>query len=290
MFSKMSSTYRVFKSEFINQFTLVKIIALLFALVIPLLAIFATENYDANFKDNWVWRQRKESLSAEDYDKVIELQKIILSNALMPIVLIQGTIYGLLVRMGSILRDNSTIDKNRVSFLNHNKNLVSFAKLIVDFLMFAINMLLLCFITPLLITNYLGGVLSDKSYWLLAKFFISICFVYLFISFGMKLINAWISNRKKKIIMLGIWILMTLGYYIVGSSLTNEKNFYAFFVTNIDILIYIPFLNLIIPHLYIAEIGNLELIHSVPLILYSIALVQIPWVFYSTKLKTYLCT
>ena len=290
MLNKISSTFRVFKSEFSSQITVVKLAALFFALLVPMFAIFASENYDSYFKNSYIWRDKKDALSVEDFDKAIYVQKIIFSNALMPVVLIQGAIYGLFVRVGSILRDNSTLDKNRVSFLSHNKNLVAFAKIVVDFLLFAINMGLLCLLTPTLIINILGGVFSDESYSILTRFFISICFVYLFSSFGMRLINASLPFGKKKTIILGMWILMTIGYYIVGSSMTNNNQFYAFYVTNIDILIYIPFLNLIIPHLYASEIGNLELIHSVPLILHAIILVQIPWFIFSSNLKTSLCT
>jgi hypothetical protein len=40
--------------------------------------------------------------------------------------------------------------------------------------------------------------------------------------------------------------------------MTQEKNFYAFIVTNINLIKYIPFLNLLIPHLFLIEAGNLE--------------------------------
>jgi hypothetical protein len=118
----------------------------------------------------------------------------------LPAILIQGAIFSLFVRVFSILRDNSTMDKNRISFITHNKNVVVFTKFFVDLLFFIINIGSICLIAPISIYYYLGGEFTNDIYLNITKFFVSILFVYIFISIGIKLLNNSISNNKKRLI------------------------------------------------------------------------------------------
>ncbi len=290
MFDKINSGWRILKSEFANQFIPMKIIGMIFAIGIPIITIFATENFDDQIQSDWRWEIKKKALSPKEYDDGVYFVKVTLAANLLPAILIQGAIFSLFVRVFSILRDNSTMDKNRISFITHNKNVVVFTKFFVDLLFFIINIGSICLIAPISIYYYLGGEFTNDIYLNITKFFVSILFVYIFISIGIKLLNNSISNNKKRLIAIWIWCSISVGFYIVASSMTQEKNFYAFIVTNINLIKYIPFLNLLIPHLFLIEAGNLEWIDLLPMSLTTILIIQISWFIYVKKTKQFLCT
>ena len=112
-------------------------------------------------------------------------------------VISQGVIYTLGLRITLLLRDNSTLDKNRALFLTMDKKQVVFGKVLADALLFFSSIILILIVGPLVVVYKNGGVLSDGVISQMVVFGFSMLVFYSFISVGLRYIVSAMKGKKK---------------------------------------------------------------------------------------------
>ena len=221
----------------------------------------------------------------QDPKIIIKLSEIMFSSSVF-----QAVFYNLLFRLWNVLKDNSTIEKNRVTYLNYYKGNVLFAKIFADILLFSLFFAILIPVEYLIIIYKNNGIITNHFLAQVIVFFVGCMFMYLLTSFGMRLIQSNIFNSFYKNISYFIWISITVGMFvimsIVCSSLpTTVGNWVK---NNSTILSFIPFLNIMI----IAGIfsGNIDMWKILPLIFETSIIIISFWKITTISTKRFLCT
>ena len=118
-------------------------------------------------------------------------------------------------------------------------------------------------------------------------YFIGLIFVYLITSVGIRYISSLAVDKFIRGMILGLWIILTIGYAIVfgqthssfvdDSVLINLKYMFAF----------VPIINIATPFLYFS--GIYDWWTMIPFIIESLIVLILLWKPISKSIKTYLC-
>ncbi|NQZ66150.1 MAG: hypothetical protein HRT99_02980 [Mycoplasmatales bacterium] len=192
------------------------------------------------------------------------------------------------LRLFSILRDKSTLDKNRVAYLTNHKSAVLFGKVVADALIFLVTILLVVISAPILLVYYNKGELIDGATSKIIIYVIGFLAFYMVIAMGMRLIDSKIRGKVKKGITMAIWLLFTAVAYIIASIVVGIKfeEYQSWFREFETIIAFIPILNITTPFLVLYDLTPLWSI--LPLVGYAVIGISIFWVPLSTSLKEYL--
>lgn len=307
---------RITLSEIRAQFTPVRFVMIFVIFALPLIASFATGKLMAPADENlFGWAiSHKDSLL--DYQDQIENLPIIagetepvLPDGLMKIIkeawikvetwniigrlFSEGIIYSLGFRMFLVLRDKSTLDKNRASYLKYSSGKVLFAKTLADSLQFLISLLLISVIGVAIVINYNKGVVVDGFYQHAALYVFAMFMFYIFITVIMRLIQYTISDKVIRVISLTLFVILTIGTYLVMSIVTGVvmvdgrlvvKNY---IVDHQTIFAFIPFVNIVLMPLLLYDAVDMWTL--VPIITYSLIVVIMVWWKLSRTTKEFLC-
>ena len=137
--------------------------------------------------------------------------------------LVQVTMIMTIARIFQVLRDKSTLDKNRVAFLTNNKNAVTLAKMISDVTIFLIPIVFVIAIA-LPILNSKGAPVDIELIGKVIAYACAITILYTISSVGLKWINTFTISKVKKFIVFGIWALSSLGLAIIGGMVIGVLN------------------------------------------------------------------
>jgi hypothetical protein len=110
----------------------------------------------------------------------------------------QGITYAIIFRIYILFLDKNTIDKNRLSYLKYNKNLVSFSKIFVDLFLFVLHLIILMISGVSIVLFRLNGEFEMKTYSNLIKIIIGLAFFYLFSGYGVKFLVSSLDGYKFK--------------------------------------------------------------------------------------------
>ena len=199
----------------------------------------------------------------------------------------QGVIYSLSLRIILLLKDNSTLDKNRALFLNMDKKQVVFGKVIADALLLFMSIVLVLIIGPIVVIYKNHGTLSNGVYGQLILFAFSMLFLYLLISVGLRYIVSTFKGRRKWVLF-SIFITLTAMTYLALSIVTGLVDpVRDVFVDNKMIFMFIPFMN--IGYTSLVLYGLVPMWTIVPLIIEILIFMIIIWKPLSTSVKEYLC-
>ena len=137
--------------------------------------------------------------------------------------LVQVTMIMTIARIFQVLRDKSTLDKNRVAFLTNNKNAVTLAKMISDVTIFLLPIVFVIAIAlPML--NSKGAPVDIELIGKVIAYACAITILYTISSIGLKWINTFTISKVKKFIVFGIWALSSLGLAIIGGMVIGVLN------------------------------------------------------------------
>ncbi len=276
----VKSIRKIFRSEFLTQFTAGKLVAIIISIMIPVTILLLRDKIVVTEKD---LEQTKGILTPK---QIIEFRS---SVALTAPYLIQGISYTVLIRLFFIFKDKNTLDKNRLSFLKYNKHLVSFIKIFVDVLLFFIHVFLLMFLGIMITIYHLNGAFPDQEYYNLTKILISLTVFYIFTNYGVKLINSFFNNYFYKNVLLGLWLLLTAGYYLICSPMLLDDTFAKLYYDNVQWIIYIPFLHLLNSSIILYDVYYYDWVQLIPLLTITTLFMGITWSLFTTSFKEYLC-
>ena len=275
----IKSFIKVFRSEFLIQFTAGKLAAIIISIMIPTTVLLLSNKivvYEVDLK-------QAKTLTVE------EITWLKSSVFLTMRLLVQGISYTILIRLFFIFKDKNTLDKNRLSFLRYSKNLVSFMKIFVDVLLFFIHVFLLMFMGVMIVIHHLNGSFPNQEYYNLIKILASLTVFYAFTTYGVKLINSFFNNNFYKKILLGLWLVATAGYYLICSPMLLDDTFAKFYEDNAKWIIYIPFLHLLKSSIILYDIYYYEWVQLIPMFTLTTLFMGITWSLFTRSFKEYLC-
>ena len=279
------------KSEFKSKWTGGVIIGILVAILIPQIGPLASGAIEVNPQEALV--------------NPLALQRATMAQ--IGRIFAEGLLYSLGFRLFSVLKDKTTLDKNRASYLAFSKGKVLFAKIFADVMLFALTIALTVTIGIVTIINKNGGEVSDDFYSRVAMYMVGAIIFYAITSYGMRIIQAALSEKSKVVsgFALAGWILATMGVYVVLSIVTGVVKgsetvmvngapvskttwpIQQFFVDNKLIISLIPFAN--IPTISLVLYGSVPLCTIVPIIGYSLIAIGLTWNKMASLVKEYLC-
>ena len=275
----IKSFTKVFRSEFLTQFTAGKLVAIIISIMIPTTVLLLSNKIVVHEID----LKQAKTLTVE------EITWLKSSVFLTMRLLVQGISYTILIRLFFIFKDKNTLDKNRLSFLKYNKHLVSFIKIFVDVLLFFIHVFLLMFLGIMITIYHLNGAFPDQEYYNLTKILISLTVFYIFTNYGVKLINSFFNNYFYKNVLLGLWLLLTAGYHLICSPMLLDDTFAKFYYDNVQWIIYIPFLHLLNSSIILYDVYYYDWVQLIPLLTITTLFTGITWSLFTTSFKEYLC-
>ena len=276
----MKSIRKIFRSEFLTQFSAGKVLIIIISIMIPITVLLLRDKIVVSEKD---LEQAKGFLTEREIIRA--RSDILLSGPLLG----QGITYILLTRIIFIFRDKNTLDKNRLSFLKYNKHLVSFMKIFVDVLLFFIHLSLLTFLGIIVIIHDLNGSFSMQYYYDLFKILTSLTVFYIFTTYGVKLIDSFFKDNLYKKISLGLWLLVTIGYYLICAIVLRDSTFAKFYSDNIEWIIYVPFLHLLNPAIILYDVYIFKWIELIPMLTLTILFIGLTWSTFARSFKENLC-
>ena len=276
----IKSIRKIFRSEFLTQFNSGKLVVIIISIMIPLTFVLLTSKIVVTEQD---LEKTKGLLTAK---QIIEIKSSIVLTGRY---LVQGFIYIILMRIVFVFKDRNTLDKNRLSFLKYNKNLVSFIKIFVDVLLFFVHVFLLMFLGITVIINHLNGSFSNQEYYNLIKIITSLSVFYIFTTYGIKLINSSFSNNFYRKIFLGLWIVATAGYYLICTLALIDDTFAKFYEDNAKWIIFVPFLHLLSPAVILYDVYYYDWVELIPIFTLTALFITITWSLFTTSLKEHLC-
>ena len=202
-------------------------------------------------------------------------------------IIAQGVIYSLGLRVSLMLKDGSTLDKNRALFLSMNKRQVVFGKVFADVLLFVATVGAIAIIGPLLIVYKNGGVLSSGIISQIVIFIIAMTCFYAFISVGSRFIVSAIRGKIKWAVFSLFMIATVLAYLVLAIVVPGVGKVKHFYIDNKLYFSFVPFTN--IGYLSMVLYGTAPLWTAVPLIVESAIFIVAIWWPLSTSVKEYLC-
>ena len=204
----------------------------------------------------------------------------------------QGTTYLILWRVFFVLRNNSTVDKNRVSYLMFSKNQVTFSKMFVDILVFVFGISVLILTTIILsdsIDSYREYYTSQLTGRILL-YSLMVVLIYSLTAIGLNFFNALFKDLDKtmRFAIIGIWLICTLLSYLVFSILSSvQMDIQKLYINNWKWISFMPFLNLGLPSLIL--VGDVPALAILPILFEILVFILCIWPWFPKKLKEYLC-
>ena len=282
MVNNMKSFRKVFRSEFLIQFTAGKLMAIFISIMLPLTVLLLLDKIEFNKEE----LEKAKKILITEKELILERSNVILSGPLLG----QGITYVFLTRIVFIFKDKNTLDKNRLTFLKYNKHLISFIKIFIDVLLFILHVFLLMTLGMIIIIHHLGGSFENQVFSRLIKVLISLTIFYIFTTYGVKLIDSCLNKNLNKKLLLGIWLLFTVGYYLICAIvLTREDEFASFYQDNINWIIYVPFLNLLNPAMILYRVYIHDWVELIPMLTLTILFIGATWNSFTINFKEFLC-
>ncbi len=188
----------------------------------------------------------------------------------------------------SILRDNSTLDKNRLTYLRYNKSSVLLGKIFADTVVFFATIMFVVILAPIFLVNLNHGKLIDGAISKITLYVIGFLFFYILIVMGMRFIDSKNKKKLNKGLFMSLWLLFTVVAFIASSILIGIKfnDYKDWFIDHKILVSFIPILNITTPFLILYDL--LPLWSAVPLITYSVIGIIVFWKPLSSSLKEYL--
>lgn len=272
----MNKLRTIFRAEFITQLTPPKIMSMVITAILPLLVVTFTSSANQLGKDP----------ETETWAQVGRL----VSDAVM---------YTIIFRLISVLRDGTTLDKNRVAYLTHSKGKVLFSKIMADAIQFIGTIIFVVTVGLLIIVYKNHGVLVSAFYQQISVFIGSMFVFYILIVVGLRAIQYFIENKTIRNTALVIWFAITIVNYIVMAIVAGLVTKHVagdpllhypvqeWVSDNVKWLMFVPFLNVMT--ISSALYGSVELWATLPLIGYTLLFTVAIWRKLSTKAKEFLC-
>jgi len=258
----------------------------IFACIISLLTIFVIKD-DAFSRDlyNQIQNPNKGSFSEWQSTQMWRF----LGQSLVQVSMIMT-----IGRVFQVLRDKSTLDKNRVAFLTNKNTSVTFAKMFADVTIFFIPIFLVITIgLPVMASK--GAPIDIELVGKVIAYGIAITVVYAISSIGLKWINTLSISKVKKFIIFASWTLASLGLAIIGGMVIgilagadHSLNLPQHIRDNQILISLIPIANFLTPLL--TAYGMTDIWTIFPMIGMSLLTLIIVWKPFSKLQKTYLTT
>jgi len=208
--------------------------------------------------------------------------------------LVQASMIMTIARVFQVLRDKSTLDKNRVAFLTNNKCAVTFAKMFADVTIFIIPIIIVIAVGLPIISSK-GAPVDAKLTAKVLSYSLAIATVYVASTIGLKWINTFSISKVKRFMIFATWLLSSLGLAIIGGMVIGVLNGadhslnLADHIHDNQILIsLLPIANFITPLL--SAYGMIDIWTVTPLIGMTLILLISIWIPFSKLQKTYLTT
>lgn len=281
----MNKFFAVFRSEFLSQFTPGRAIGMFFAIAIPLIGPIAGGSIDHGVDpDSWsrnTWMQLGRVFS-------------------------EGVLYTIIFRLINVLKDGSTLDKNRISYLTHSKHKVLGAKMLSDALQFMMTVTVTLVAGTMIILMKNDGKVTAEFYERSIIFLFSMTVLYVLTATSMRFFQYIIKNKLFRGATIALSVMLTVVAYVVlsiclgvikedvpildahGAQIGVRPVFtFQNWVQNNTFVAFIPFINVImIPQVLY---GGVAMWETVPMIAYSIIFIAIIWRKLSTAAKEFLC-
>lgn len=281
----MNRFFAVFRSEFVSQFTPGRAIGMFFAIAIPLIGPLAGGAVD-------------HGLDTEGWERNTWMQ--------LGRVFSEGVLYTIIFRLINVLKDGSTLDKNRVSYLTHSKHKVLGAKMLSDTLQFLMTVSVTLVAGTIIILMKNDGKVNAEFYERSIIFLLSMTALYTLTATMMRFFQYTIHNKLFRGIAIGLSVAVTVVAYVVLSIclgvikedapvydvngvLVRVRPIYTFqeWVQNNTYVAFIPFINVImIPQVLY---GGVAMWETIPMFVYSAAFIGIVWRKLATASKEFLC-
>ncbi len=163
--------------------------------------------------------------------------------------------FALMYRSFKALNDNSTLDKNRATYLIYDEKKILFAKLLTDVFMFLLSTALTIILAPIIVIYIKGGVMTSTEIFNLFYYMIAMLVLYLLISFGLRFFDSIFRLRKQKYIALSIWSILTVLNFLVMSGVVGSVKELGMWVhDNKYVVAFTPFLNILTPSAIISPL------------------------------------
>lgn len=272
----MNKLRTIFRAEFITQLTPPKIMSMILTAILPLVVVTFTSSVNQVGKDPEI----------ETWSQVGRL----VSDAVM---------YTIIFRLISVLRDGTTLDKNRVAYLTHSKGKVLFSKIMADAIQFIGTIIFVVTVGLLIIIYKNNGVLVSAFYQQIAVFIGSMFVFYILIVIGLRTIQYLIENKMIRNTALVIWFTITIVNYIMMAIIAGVVTKHVvgdpalhypvqeWISDNVKWLMFVPFLNVMT--ISSALYGAVDLWATLPLVAYTLIFAIAIWKKLSTKAKEFLC-
>lgn len=267
----MRAMRKVFKSEIATQFTVAIIIGLIIATVIPMITPLARGKITSDLENE-----------AARAAKIAQDSANLLTQTIGTAVL-----YSLIVRLLSIFRERTTVDRNRALYLKYDKHTVLFGKSVIDVSIFILPVIAVIILGSLVMKFKNDATFPADFAGNMVVYAIAVLMMYAVMSFGIRFCLSSINNKEFRGVAIGVIIIGTAGLYIVlsivGAIVSDVRDI---ILNNKYIFSFVPFIN--VATFPFAISGALPAWTMVPFIVEMFIIIGVMWKPLAKNIKAYL--
>ncbi|MCP4336895.1 MAG: hypothetical protein GY679_03575 [Mycoplasma sp.] len=198
-------------------------------------------------------------------------------------------LYALAQRIFSIIKNKNSADRNRIMYINYNKNTVLFFKLLMSSFMFMFIVggadSIGIFLVKIVGKGYINANITKQLLTQLFGIFVFYWFIQIFLHF----ILSYINSKKIKAISIASWLLSTAFLYIILSIVLGvRRELNDVIVNNVYVFSFIPIINIVV--LPLVLYGIIPLWTIIPISIQMIIAIGLIWKPTASSVKNYLCS